>query len=182
MARVPNARLLMKCKPFASESSRQMMLARLERIGIDPRRADLLPLLPSTSEHLRTYSMVDIALDSFPYAGTTTTCEALYMGVPVVTLGVAPPAAFHAHNVSVSLLSRIPLMRDFIATNDDEYVDLAARWALDTQRLAEVRRSLRAAMLESPLCDGERSTRSLEEIYTRMWARWCERPARSPRQ
>jgi predicted O-linked N-acetylglucosamine transferase (SPINDLY family) len=80
MHRVPHSRLLIKCKPFASDSVRAKMMAALEARGVSSSRVDLLPLLPNTVDHLRAYSLIDIALDSFPYSGTTTTCEALFMG------------------------------------------------------------------------------------------------------
>ncbi len=74
-----------QCKPFASASVVSKMLSRFADQGIDAHRVDLIPLLPTTSEHLAAYASVDLSVDTFPYAGTTTTCEALYMGVPVVT-------------------------------------------------------------------------------------------------
>lgn len=95
---LPNSKMLMKCKPFASPTVCSKILKRFSDLGIDPNRVELIPLLPTTNEHLDTYSMVDISVDTFPYAGTTTTCEALYMGVPVVTLK-KQPGFNHAHNV-----------------------------------------------------------------------------------
>lgn len=90
----------------------------LER-GIDSLRVDLVPLLPTTTEHLSAYSGVDISVDTFPYAGTTTTCESLYMGVPVVTYQrVNNPV--HAHNVGATLMARIPGIGGLIATSQQE--------------------------------------------------------------
>ena len=178
--RVPNSRLLMKCKPFACESIRQKMLARFESFGIESKRVDLIPLLPATTDHLKVYNMVDISVDTFPYAGTTTTCEALFMGVPVVTLKSHPPHSSHAHNVGVSLLSRIAGMKEFIADSPEQYVNIAVAFGKDVPRLAKVRAGLRSAMLASPLCDGEGFTRALDGVYTDIWARWCRNaPARA---
>ena len=74
-----------------------------EENGIDASRVDLMPLIPLTSDHLSAYSLMDLSLDPFPYAGTTTTCEALWMGIPVITL----KGKCHAANVGVSLLSQV---------------------------------------------------------------------------
>lgn len=103
---VPTSRFVVKSKPFASETIRSKFLTRLAALGVDSSRVDCLPLMATTNEHLKSYSMVDLALDSFPYAGTTTTCEALYMGVPVLTLrAIERPC--HAQNVGSSLISRL---------------------------------------------------------------------------
>lgn len=116
--KVTNSRILIKCKPFASSSVSAKMLQRFADRGIESTRVDLVPLLPTTSEHLATYAGVDISVDTFPYAGTTTTCESLYMGVPVVTLKREKPNN-HAHNVGASLISRIqvPGAESLIATD-----------------------------------------------------------------
>jgi len=129
-------------------------------------------LLPTTHEHLQSYSMIDISVDTFPYAGTTTTCEALYCGVPVVTLHrVKLPN--HAHNVGATLLSRIKGMQRFIATSEEDYTRIAVTAAADIPRLAELRKTLRPLMLASPLCDGKTFCRNLEETYHKLWKRFC---------
>lgn len=116
---VPHSRMLIKCKPFASPTVCAKMWARFGELGIDSDRVDLVSLLPTTSEHLDSYSNVDIAIDTFPYAGTTTTCEALYCGVPVVSF-CAVEHPNHAHNVGATLLSRIEGMERLIAKSEDE--------------------------------------------------------------
>ena len=83
---VPHSRLIVKNKPFACKRVQDNFMARFEALGISSSRIDLMPLIPATVDHMSVYSLVDISLDTFPYAGTTTTCEALYMGVPVITL------------------------------------------------------------------------------------------------
>ncbi|XP_020243489.1 probable UDP-N-acetylglucosamine--peptide N-acetylglucosaminyltransferase SPINDLY [Asparagus officinalis] len=100
---VPNSRLVVKCKPFCSDSVRQRFLSILEQLGLEPLRVDLLPLILLNHDHMQAYSLMDISLDTFPYAGTTTTCESLYMGVPCVTMA----GSVHAHNVGVSLLKNV---------------------------------------------------------------------------
>jgi protein O-GlcNAc transferase len=100
---VPNSRLVVKCKPFCCDSIRQKFLSTLEELGLEPLRVDLLPLIHLNHDHMQSYSLMDISLDTFPYAGTTTTCESLYMGVPCVTMA----GSVHAHNVGVSLLTKV---------------------------------------------------------------------------
>ena len=111
--------MLIKCKPFASPTVCAKMWSRFADRGIDSDRVDLVSLLPTTSEHLDSYSNVDLAVDTFPYAGTTTTCEALYCGVPVVTFQ-RKDFPNHAHNVGATLLSRIKGMEKLIANSEQE--------------------------------------------------------------
>ncbi|TVU04528.1 hypothetical protein EJB05_47639 [Eragrostis curvula] len=166
---VPNSRLVVKCKPFCCDSIRQKFLSTLEELGLESLRVDLLPLIHLNHDHMQAYSLMDISLDTFPYAGTTTTCESLYMGVPCVTMA----GSVHAHNVGVSLLSKIGLGR-LVAKTEDEYVSLALELASDVTALQELRMSLRELMMKSPVCDGERFTRGLEAAYRNMWLRYCD--------
>jgi predicted O-linked N-acetylglucosamine transferase (SPINDLY family) len=127
--------------------------------------------LPGAAAHLAAYQRVDIALDPFPYNGTTTTCEALWMGVPVLTLR----GDRHAGRVGASLLSQIGLM-DLIAGSAKEYVEIALALANDPSRMADLRRSLRPRMAASPLCDAPAFARKIEAAYHTMWRHWCEAP------
>ncbi|KAL3536079.1 hypothetical protein ACH5RR_004540 [Cinchona calisaya] len=166
---VPNSRLIVKCKPFGCDTVRQRFLSRLEQLGLDSTRVDLLPLILFNHDHMQAYSLMDISLDTFPYAGTTTTCESLYMGVPCVTMG----GSVHAHNVGVSLLNTVGLP-NLVAKNEDEYVQLAVKLAADVTALSNLRISLRDLMSKSPLCDGSKFTQGLESAYRNMWRRYCK--------
>ncbi|GAB2255170.1 hypothetical protein Droror1_Dr00008948 [Drosera rotundifolia] len=166
---VPNSRLVVKCKPFCSDSIRLRFLSALEQLGVESVRVDLLPLILLNHDHMHAYSLMDISLDTFPYAGTTTTCESLYMGVPCVTM----EGRVHAHNVGVSLLKNIGLGH-LVAKTEDEYVKLAVKLALNVTALSELKMSLRDFMLKSPVCDGEGFTRGLESVYRHMWRRYCK--------
>ncbi|MCD7449670.1 hypothetical protein HAX54_001098 [Datura stramonium] len=169
LSAVPHSRLIVKCKPFCCDSVRQRFLSILEQLGLEPQRVDLLPLILLNHDHMQAYSLMDISLDTFPYAGTTTTCESLYMGVPCVTMG----GSVHAHNVGVSLLKTVGLQK-LVARNEDEYVESAIQLASDVTSLSNLRMSLRELMSKSPLCDGEKFTRNIESTYRSMWCRYCD--------
>ncbi|KAL3654612.1 hypothetical protein CASFOL_001597 [Castilleja foliolosa] len=162
-------RLILKCKPFGCDSVRQQFLSTIEKLGLESLRVDLVPLIIFNHDHMQSYSLMDISLDTFPYAGTTTTCESLYMGVPCVTMG----GSVHAHNVGVSLLKTVGLS-NLVAKNEDEYADMALQLASDITALSKLRMKLRDLMLKSPLCDGSKFTQGLESSYRNMWRRYCK--------
>ncbi|XP_057466926.1 probable UDP-N-acetylglucosamine--peptide N-acetylglucosaminyltransferase SPINDLY [Actinidia eriantha] len=166
---VPNSRLVVKCKPFCCDSVRQRFLSTLEQLGLQSLQVDLLPLILLNHDHMQAYALMDISLDTFPYAGTTTTCESLYMGVPCVTMG----SLVHAHNVGVSLLNTVGLGH-LVAKNEDEYVRLALALASDVTALSNLRLDLRNLMSKSPLCDGSKFTLGLESAYRDVWRRYCK--------
>ncbi|MGD0463443.1 MAG: hypothetical protein ABSB74_13245, partial [Tepidisphaeraceae bacterium] len=120
--------------------------------------------------HLELYHRVDLALDTYPYHGTTTTCEALWMGVPVVSLA----GRTHVSRVGVSLLSNLGLPQ-LVAFNPEQYVQIATDLAKDLPRLAELRRTLRPRMQASPLMDAPRFAAEVEAAYRQMWRDWCTR-------
>ena len=169
---VPGSRLLLKNRALKSETVRKRYADLFEAQGIGPERIELLGWIPSAHSHLEAYSRVDIGLDPFPYNGTTTTCEALWMGVPVITLA----GDRHVARVGVSLLSQVGL-EDLIAGDQDGYVALATALATDTNRLRELRRTLRERMRASPLCDGPGFARQVEDAYREAWRTWCREAA-----
>jgi predicted O-linked N-acetylglucosamine transferase (SPINDLY family) len=142
---VPNSRLLLKSKhPGAG----QRILRAFEAAGVDPARVEILPVVDAATDHLALYNDTDVALDSFPYNGTTTTYEALAMGVPVVAL----LGDRHAARVGASILTAVGLPQ-LIATTTDEYAALAATLARDTDRLTAWRRDLRSQLVASDNCN-----------------------------
>jgi predicted O-linked N-acetylglucosamine transferase (SPINDLY family) len=172
LSRLPQARLLLKGKPFSDPGTRALFLARLGKRGIAAERVELMAWLPGAAAHVEMYHQVDIALDPFPYNGTTTTCEALWMGVPVVTLR----GDRHAGRVGASLLSQIGLP-DLIANSVEEYVEIVVALASDPARLMDLRRSLRPRIAASPLCDERAFARKMEAAFRTMWQHWCEAPS-----
>jgi predicted O-linked N-acetylglucosamine transferase (SPINDLY family) len=167
---VPGARLFLKNRSLSDAATQQRLRTVLADCGIAPERLQLAGYAPRPDEHLAAYGRVDIALDTFPYHGTTTTCEALWMGVPVVTLA----GKTHASRVGVSLLSRVGLT-ELVAETAEDYVRLATELASDLPRLAELRRTLRPRMAASPLTDAPRFARAIEAAYRDMWRAWCEK-------
>ncbi len=120
------------------------------------------------SDHMNLYNKVDIALDTFPYNGTTTTCEALWMGVPVISLA----GTSHHSRVGLSLLNSAGLP-EMVAESSQEYIDKVLELAADTSRLSELRVSLREHLKASPLTDAKRISESIESAYRDMWKRFC---------
>lgn len=165
---VPGARLVLKANAFASAKARSRMTRRLAEQRMDEAQVELLGPTAEYREHLAKYGDIDIALDVFPYNGTTTTCDALWMGVPVVTLA----GKVHAARVGASLLHRVGL-DELVADTADRYVAIAAALAADRPRLAALRTGLRQRMQGSDLMDAEGFTRQIEEAYRAMWRRWC---------
>jgi protein O-GlcNAc transferase len=160
---VPTSRLLLKNPSLSCAKTRERLHALFVAQGIAHERVELRGLAHSSQEHLDTYAHIDIALDTFPYNGTTTTCEAMWMGVPVVTLA----GEAHVGRVGVSLLHAVGL-EDLIARDQDDYVQRAVSLAQDPAQLAALRAALRQRMAASPLCDAPHFARKVEAAYRGM--------------
>jgi predicted O-linked N-acetylglucosamine transferase (SPINDLY family) len=165
LARVPSSQLVLKSAALADERTAARIIAAFAARGIEHRRLALFSRAATAAAHLATYANVAIALDTFPYNGTTTTCEALWMGVPVVTL----KGSSHAALVGTSLLFAAGLEK-FAAGSAGEFVDIAADLAGDRIKLAELRRTLRDQMRSSPLMDGAAYAKSVEAAYKELLA------------
>jgi protein O-GlcNAc transferase len=165
---IPDSYLVLKAKSFSDEMTRDYALQMFFREGIEGYRIKLYSWAPSTKEHLSLYNQIDIALDTFPFNGTTTTCEALWMGVPVITFA----GAAHASRVGASLLSNVGL-KELIACTQAEYIDIAVKLASDIKRVQTLREKLRGMMAHSPLTDDKRFTANLEICYRHIWEEWC---------
>lgn len=175
LAAIPEARLRLKGRGFGSEATRALYRARFARLGVPEDRVDLLERTPDTKSHLALYHEVDIALDTFPYHGTTTTCESLWMGVPVISLA----GECHMARVGTSLLTAAG-HADWIAASPDEYVRIARELAADPARLRAARAQLRDELRRSPLLDHAGQARRFADALRQCWAAWCEKqPARA---
>ncbi|WP_247875948.1 glycosyltransferase family 41 protein [Azospirillum sp. TSH100] len=149
LGRVPGSRLLMKTKALSCPATAALWRGRLAAAGIAPDRVTMVGAT-SSLDHMRWCASVDVALDPFPFSGSTTTLETLWMGVPVVTL---PGETFSSRH-SLAFLT-VAGVEGCIAADPADYVERAVGWAADPQRLAELRRTLRPRMAAGPLCDGE---------------------------
>lgn len=168
LSRVDGSVLLVKNKMLDHPSVRRDVSDALAEAGIARDRQRLLGRTDPPVEHMKTYRQVDLCLDSFPYNGTTTNCDSIIMGVPVVTLA----GRRHASRVTHSQLHALGLGK-LSATGRKHYVDLAVELASDTGRLSQIRRGLRERMRQSPLMDYPGFTRQLEDKYREIWRRWC---------
>jgi predicted O-linked N-acetylglucosamine transferase (SPINDLY family) len=166
LARVAGARLVLKSNGFDQPSVRRHFAELFAAGGIDPARLELLGPSPHW-ELLDHYGRIDLALDPFPYNGGLTTCEALWMGVPVITC----PGETFAGRHSLGHLSNVGLT-DTIAWDLEQYVEIAVSWAGDLARLAAVRSGLRGQVAASPLCDGPRFAGGLMAQLREAWQRW----------
>ena len=167
LSRVSGSRLILKNRGFDTPALRARVESMLAQRGVDPERVELIARIPSMREHLALYERIDLALESFPYHGTTTTCEALWMGVPVLTIA----GASHASRVGVSLLGALGL-DELIADSPEDYVRRAAELVGDPDRLATLRAGLRSRMHDSPLCDQRAFASRLEDAYHSLFRDW----------
>lgn len=168
MREVPNSKLLLKSMNYTDPQARDEAARRFTAAGGDASRLECLAPAGSVRDHLLSYARADIALDPTPYAGTTTTCEALWMGVPVITLA----GNTHASRVGVSLLSAAA-MHQWIASSDDEYVTIAARAANDRVSLSKLRATMRERLLQSTLRDSKAYAHRFYDAIRACWREWC---------
>jgi len=165
---VPDSRLYLKTRAFNDPGVAAAWRRQFAAAGLAPERLELLSRSRTVAEHLAHYRHVDIALDPFPYTGSTTTCEALWMGVPVVSLR----GNNYVGRMTASLLETIGA-KELIAETQKAYLAIAERLATDPQSLSAYRQQLRGAMADSAICDATPYTRALETLYRDMWQRWC---------
>ncbi len=164
MQAVPGSTMLILA---SGEWHRNKLRGMFQRAGISPQRVEFVDRL-SRPDYLRLYDAIDVCLDTLPYNGITTTCDALWMGVPVVSL-TGKTASGRAGS---SILSTLGL-GELIAGSEDEFVKIAAELARDRSRLGELRSTLRQRMKQSPLMDALGFARKMEVAYRDAWRRWC---------
>ena len=163
LRRSPDARLVLKTIELGDPGTREAFVRRFIEAGVDPARIECLPAVKSKFDHLRVYGRIDLALDPFPYNGTTTTCEAMWMGVPTLTLA----GSVHATRVGVSLLTAVGLP-ELVASDIADYAEKATTLAHDLPRLAGLRQGLRERLQVSPLMDAKAFASSMENAYAAM--------------
>jgi protein O-GlcNAc transferase len=173
LAAMPEARLVLKSSGMEPERHR----AQFAAAGLPMDRIELLPMAPDIPSHLACYSRIDVALDPFPYNGTTTTCEALWMGVPVVALA----GDRHIARVGASLLTAVG-HPEWIAASPEEYVRIAVALARDTEARRGLRTGLRDALLRSALLDHSGQAQRFASALRGSWRGWCEQAGAKVRE
>lgn len=168
LARIPAARLLLKSWHLGDPAQARALAARFAGHGVPPERLILDGTHDSRDAHMAVYRRMDLALDPFPHGGGITTCDSLWMGVPVVTLRGRAPAG----RGTAAILHAVGLA-DWVAEDADAYVDLVAAKAADPDGLATLRETLRERFARSPAGDAGTYTRAVEAVYRRLWRRWC---------
>ena len=169
LAQVPDSRLVLRYLDwYEAPSLRDRIAAAFGRHRVDPARVAYPASARSFAEHMDQYNGIDIALDTFPFSGSTTTFDALAMGVPVVTL----PGWNMMSRWTAAMLAGVKL-DDLVATTQDGFLAIACGLAADAPRRAILRETLRARLAASPLCDGPTKTRQFERLYRAVWRRWC---------
>jgi predicted O-linked N-acetylglucosamine transferase (SPINDLY family) len=158
LAAIPQSRLVLKSKPFNDSTVQQTYKKLFTEQGIDSQRILFLGHSGSTALHLAEYGRIDIALDTTRYNGTTTTCEALWMGVPVITLA----GSHHPSRVGAVILSAVGI-KTMVCNSDEQYVKLAVFLSKNQSHLIKLRQSLRQSMIGSALCDGQGFAACMEE-------------------
>jgi predicted O-linked N-acetylglucosamine transferase (SPINDLY family) len=165
---VPGSRMMLKTRGLADPGARQRLLELFQYGGVSPDRIELRNWTKTRQEHLESFGQIDIALDTYPYNGTTITCEALWMGVPVITLA----GQTHVSRVGASILTNAKLSK-LVAKTPDEYVGLAIQIAGKQFALAKTRAGLRGKLSASALTDGKRFAGQVEALYRQVWETWC---------
>jgi protein O-GlcNAc transferase len=163
----PSSLLLLKARSLGEVSVQQNVRSRFADHGVAPQRLILEQYVPR-GDYLATYNSVDIALDPFPFPGGTTTAEALWMGVPVLTL--AGRQFLARQGVGLLMNAGLP---EWVASDQDDYLSRAVAHASDLQRLASLRAGLRQQVLASPIFDAPRFARHFEAALRGMWEKWC---------
>ncbi len=170
---VPDSRLWIQNSALHEEPPRQTLIDEFERLGVDRQRLAFHPF-GAAPAYLRSYHEIDIALDSFPYNGGTTTCEALWMGVPVVSWS----GHRHVARLGASILGQLDLS-ELVASSPQSYIETASALSHDLERLRSLRSTLRDRLSASALMEHAGFTRELEAAYRAVWRRWCNGEARA---
>lgn len=166
LKQVPDSILVLKGSRVSIEGVQNNIYKEFSRHGIDRERLDFRGFTGLKVTYLDFYNQVDMALDAYPYNGTTTTCEALWMGVPVITL----VGKEHAQRVSYSILKNIGI-EDTITFSEEEYIEKAVELATNSNMLRELRKRIPDAIRNSILCNPEKFTRQLEDLYRQAWVK-----------
>jgi protein O-GlcNAc transferase len=165
----PDSQLVLKSSRLDQPEVCDLVRSRFEALSINPSRIILKGRTKTARDHLKVYNAVDCSLDTFPYTGTTTTFESLWMGVPVVTL----MGESHASRVSASILTAIG-RSDLIALTQEQYIELALGCAAEGKRSQQDRVAMRTQLAQSPVMDELDYTKKIESVFRDLWKSWCD--------
>lgn len=166
MQQVPNSKLLLKGKIFDTEDSREFAAGRIIEAGIPLERVEMRCY---GGDYMNQYNDMDISLDTFPYPGGGTSCDALYMSVPLITLR----GKSHGERFGASILENLGL-GELCADTVDEYVEIAVKLANDIEYLEKLHSTLRQTMMDSPVMDADLYMKNVEDAYETVWNRYVE--------
>lgn len=170
LKKMPNSQLILKSIGFQASFCKERLIQEFEQHDIERHRLKLLPYSRTIKEHLSIYNQIDLVLDTYPYNGHITTCEALWMGVPVVTLIGDTPFS----RLSSSILQSCDLT-ELIAQSPHDYIETVMELASKQSILQDYRTNLRHKLSESKLCDSINFIRELEVVYRQLWQQWCQK-------
>jgi len=168
LKQIPDSCLLLKNVNFDSNYIKDLFYSRFEDFNISRNRIHLFGKISSLKKHFEMYNKIDISLDTFPYNGTTTTFDSLWMGVPVITL----KSNVHIGRVGTTILKNLSL-HDFIANSYDSYIEKAVELAKNKELIISLKKNIRNIMIKSKLLDGKKFTIELEAVYRQVWKDWC---------
>jgi predicted O-linked N-acetylglucosamine transferase (SPINDLY family) len=166
MNEIAESRLIMQASGLGDAATQQLVAMEFSRRGIAPDRLSFIGFTDFLT-FLKLFDEIDIALDAFPYSSGTTTCHTLWMGVPVVSL----VGQTGVQRMGLSVLSQIGF-GELATPSVERYRQVVAELSSSTEKLSEIRRGMRERMIASPLLDGARHTKHLEQVYRTAWTRW----------
>jgi predicted O-linked N-acetylglucosamine transferase (SPINDLY family) len=167
LSSISNSKLLLKSKSFDNKITREEITSKFKKNNIKANQLVLIGECKTRKELLKIYNNIDISLDTFPFQGYTTSCESVWMGVPILTLK-GNRIVFHSGECINSNLN----MHDWVAKNNNDYIEKAVEFSSKVKELSKIRKNLREAMLESPLCDAKDFGINFSSMLWEMWRRY----------
>ena len=167
LSSISNSKLLLKSKSFDNKIIREEITSKFKKNNINANQLVLIGECKTRKELLKIYNNIDISLDTFPFQGYTTSCESVWMGVPILTLK-GNRIVFHSGECINSNLN----MHDWVAKNNNDYIEKAVEFSSKVKELSKIRKNLREAMLESPLCDAKNFGINFSSMLWEMWRRY----------
>ncbi|ETR71925.1 MAG: hypothetical protein OMM_02113 [Candidatus Magnetoglobus multicellularis str. Araruama] len=173
LEQMPGAQLLLQAAAYDDPDIVRYFQASFEKYGIHRGRIQCAGTLPF-EQYLQLHHQIDIMLDTQPWTGHTTSCHALWMGVPILTL----EGSRHASRIGQRLMQALDL-QEWVAKDHQDYVQKAMQLSQDRHALDKLRQSMRERILKSGISDKKQYVYSLEKVYRQLWTAWCEQKSRT---